>query len=275
MLISIGSIAVSFAALVVVLLVYLRRARRRFAAADRALRERDAENQALAGRLIVAQEAERRRIARDLHDDLSQKLALLNVEIDLLATQGIVDWHRREQRFRRLSRAVAEITSDVHDLSHELHPSKLRPLGLVTALDALCRDLSCKYGIIIDFHHIGGPVTHDADVCLHLYRIVQEGLHNVVKHSAATHAIVEVEVGSAALDLRIADQGRGFVPTAAAREGIGLVSMRERARIVGGQMIIHTKPAGGTRLGIRVPIVAERSREQGARVVSIRSAMHT
>jgi two-component system NarL family sensor kinase len=262
----------------IVLALFLNDARRRAEDTLRALHEREAalqeshrENQALAGRLIVAQEVERRRIARDLHDDLSQKLALLNVEIDRLAATGLGDWHRRERRIGSLSLSVAEIARDVHDLSHELHPSKLGLLGLVPALDALCLDVSRKYGIVVSFHHIGGSPRLDVDASLHLYRIVQEALHNVVKHSGAKQALVELETRPRAVDVRVADCGCGFVSSAHAREGLGLISMRERARVVGGQIAIHSAPGMGTRLGVRVPYSADSNLSDVSRPVVIRS----
>src|SRR5262245_20214328 len=202
----------------------LREARRRadlIVHIERALRERDAAlqdsarlSQALAGRLILAREAERQRIGRELHDDLSQKLALLSVEIDRLTPSGMVDRRRLEPRLRRLSTFVDEIAKDVHDLSHALHPAKVETIGLVAAMESLCRDISHRYYIVVDFSHKGDAPQIDAQVSLHLYRIAQEALQNVVKHSGAKQARVELEIGDTQLELRVADAGRGFVPDA-------------------------------------------------------------
>ena len=205
-----------------------------------ALERSQRENEALAARLIVAQEQERGRIGRDLHDDVGQKLALLSIELDRLQAPG------------RLSRLVGEIAQDVHDLSHELHPSKLETLGLITAIRSLCRDMSRKYGIAIEFRHKGGPRELALEVSLHLYRIVQEALHNIVKHSGAKEALVEVDVALDTFDLRIADHGCGFFPALDGQDGLGLASIRERVRIVGGRFAIHSSPGMGTRLGVRL-----------------------
>jgi signal transduction histidine kinase len=219
---------------------------------EASLRDKSRADRSLAGQLIAAQEEERRRIARDLHDDLSQKLALLNIEIDTMAANG-ADRRRQERRFQGLSNLVAEIAKDVHDLSHELHPSKLGSLGLVAAIEGLCRDVSRRYGIAVGFRHDGGSSFSDEPASLHLYRIAQEALHNVVKHSAAKEALVELQIGPDALELRVVDDGCGFVPTAETREGLGLTSMRERVKIVGGQIAIQSTPGGGTRLGVHLP----------------------
>jgi signal transduction histidine kinase len=235
-----------------------KRLERAFREREASLREKSRAGRSFAQRLIAAQEAERRRIARDLHDDLSQKLALLNIEIDTMAAGGAVDWHRQERRFHGLSNLVAEIARDVHDLSHELHPSKLGSLGLVAAIEGLCRDISRRHGIVVDFHHGGDSSFPDEPASLHLYRIAQEALHNVVKHSAAKEVLVELQIGQDALELRIVDDGCGFVPAARTQEGLGLTSMRERVKIVGGQIAIQSTPGMGTRLGVRLPSRVDR-----------------
>ena len=218
-----------------------------------ALRASMVENHALIGRLIAAQELERQRIARDLHDDLSQKLALLAIRIDRLSERDALDGDRLESRIRSLAQAVAEIATDVHNLSHELHPSKLETLGFVEAVRGLCRETRRLSGIAVDFRHSGASTIVDTHVSLHLYRIVQEGLHNVSKHSGASQALVELVTGPDAIDLRIADSGCGF-DESDSTTGLGLVNIRERVRLLEGQMVIHSAPNEGTRLGVRVPL---------------------
>ena len=221
---------------------------------EAALLDSHRENHVLAGRLIVAQEIERRRIARDLHDDLGQKLALLNIGMDSLAAGDVGDPGRLKARLSELSLIVADIAEEVHDLSHELHPSKLETLGLVTAIGSLCRDMSIRHNILIDFRHRGGAPRVDLEASLQLYRITQEALHNIVKHSSARQALVELESAPRVLELRIADQGRGFDAASKTRDGLGRVSMRERARIAGGEFALHSARGLGTRLGVRLPL---------------------
>jgi PAS domain S-box-containing protein len=220
---------------------------------DRQLQDTSALNHDLAGRLIAAQEAERRRVARELHDDLSQKLALLSIDADLLA-RGTTR-QAAAARVREISSRANEIASDIHRLSHQLHPAKLGAIGLVASLEALCRDASIQHHIAVEFTHGDIPIGVTADVSLCLYRITQEALHNVTRHSGATRALVRIARDADELTLNIADQGVGFTPRDSERGGLGLVSMRERVSFIGGQIIIHSAPGQGTRIGVRVPLL--------------------
>ncbi|HEY7289136.1 MAG TPA: PAS domain-containing protein [Vicinamibacterales bacterium] len=224
------------------------------------LQSRHAEIQDLAGRLIVAQEAERRRIARDLHDDLSQRLALLTIDVDLLARDHRTDGLGTE-RLDKISKRAADIASDVHALSHQLHPTKLEALGLVSAIQSLCRDVSRQHGVSVEFKHDRMPSQIPPDVALCLYRIAQESLRNVVKHSGAARAMVRMASSPDELRLHVADPGCGFDMTKNAHPGLGLVSMRERVNFAGGDIVVHSEPGRGTRIGVRVPIAAARSSE--------------
>src|SRR5208337_2407280 len=180
----------------------------------------------LSGRLIHAQEAERMRLARELHDDLNQNLALLAVELDMFhqkppATSGEVS-----ERMQELSDQVKTLSSSVHQLSHGLHPAKLQQLGLVSAVRGLCRELGAAHHIAIEFtpRAVSGPVPDDIALCL--YRIVQEGLQNVIKHSGSTAAEVELISNENELFLVVSDQGCGFDSVAVMDEGtLGLVSI--------------------------------------------------
>ncbi len=221
-------------------------------------------NRALAGRLIASQEEERQRIARELHDDLSQKIALLNIEVDQMANQIAGDEAR--SRLREISTRIGAIAADVHNLSHELHPSKLPMIGLAAAVQALCRDVSQQAGLEVGFTHGDVPRDIDANVSLCLYRIVQEALHNVARHSQARQALVHLAAETETLTLHVADRGKGFDSRQARAEGLGLISMRERVSFLGGQFAIHTFPGGGTRIGVRVPV------SPGARAASSASA---
>jgi signal transduction histidine kinase len=221
-----------------------------------ALRQSDERVEDLAGRLIVAQEAERKRIARELHDDLSQKLALLSIDIEQLPRRThseLADY------VRRISARAAEVATDVHHLAYELHPSKLESLGLVAAVQGFCRDISSQHDLQVDFEHRHVPPGVPPEIALCLYRIVQEGLHNVVKHSGAHEARVEMAAADGVLDLRIADPGLGFAASPGrSSTGLGIVGMRERVNIVGGKIAIHTAPGAGTRIGVRVRLDALR-----------------
>jgi signal transduction histidine kinase len=219
---------------------------------DRVLRASHERIADLAGRLIASQEVERQRLARDLHDDLSQQLALLNIEIDTLGRAAPLRRAGLLGRIREISQRTGDIASSVHRLSHDLHPSKLHALGLVAAIQAECRDVAAQHGMVIEFVHENVPETIAPDLALCLYRITQEALHNVVKHSGATRARVRLAAEHGALTLSIADQGKGFHP--ADESGLGLVSMRERANFMGGRFIVHSAPGRGTRLGVEIPV---------------------
>jgi PAS domain S-box-containing protein len=216
--------------------------------AEKALRESQTELRMLTGRLLRAQETERRRIARELHDDLNQGLALLAVELDLLS-------QKPGQSATDMSARVKELSSTVHDLSHQLHPSKLEQLGLVAAVRSLCRELTLGHGLPIEFSHHDVPDVIPEDTALCLYRIVQEALRNTIKHSGARHATVELSGSGETICLRIDDDGTGFdAGSADGHGGLGLISMRERLHLVGGAITIDSRPSGGTRIDVQVPL---------------------
>jgi signal transduction histidine kinase len=203
----------------------------------------------IAGRLIAAQEEERRRIARELHDDISQRLALLAIEIEQLAADLPSDatGHRR---WHELSRAAGDIATDLHRISHSLHPVKLEALGLVAAIDSFSQELWSSQSLVVRFTHANVPRCIPADVSLCFYRVVQESLHNIVRHSGVLEATVHLCGNERELFLRIADAGRGFVP--AGMHGVGLASMRERVTSLGGSLFVHAAPGRGTRIIAKV-----------------------
>jgi PAS domain S-box-containing protein len=222
--------------------------------AEEGLRESQQELQLLTGRLLEAQEVERRRIARDLHDDVNQSLALLTVEMDILAGAPPGTPNETASRVRELSNRIKELSSSVHDLSHQLHPSKLEQLGLVAALRSLCKELGHTHNLEVKFTHDPESVVIPQDIALCLYRIVQESLRNVVKHSGSQHAAVELWSTSNAICLRVVDDGIGFDSNSTrSRCGLGLISMRERLHPVEGEITIDSRPSGGTRIEVRVP----------------------
>ncbi|HEY7285763.1 MAG TPA: PAS domain-containing protein [Vicinamibacterales bacterium] len=225
-----------------------------------ALRSTNSELQNLAGRLIAAQEEERARIARDLHDDMGQKLALLTIDIDQLGRRGTLS-NEAAEHVRQVSDRAAEIASDMHRLSYQLHPTKLEALGLVPSIQSVCRDVSNQHAVLVEFRHQFVPPDLDPEISLCLFRIVQESLRNVVRHSGARRALVRVSGSKGELHLHIADQGRGFDVEEMSRAGLGLLSMRERVKFVGGDIVIRSAPGTGTRIGVRVPCASARSAE--------------
>jgi signal transduction histidine kinase len=211
-------------------------------------------NRTLAGRLIVSQEEERQRIARELHDDLSHKIALLNIDVDRLAHQLPRADH--QTRLRKISAQVSDIANDLHDLSYELHPARLRTLGLLESLRVLCSEFSQQRHIQVVFTSTEATLAHEVGpaVSLCLYRIAQEALHNIARHSGARHAYVHISYEDSDICLQIADSGVGFEPHATRHAGLGLVSMRERVGVLNGKLVIHSAPGRGTRVVARIPL---------------------
>jgi PAS domain S-box-containing protein len=209
------------------------------------------------GGLIRAGEREGARIARELHDDINQRLALLanglqEVEYAIPASTS----ESQKQELQELWRLTNEIATDIQHISHQLHPSKLHYLGLASTVRDLCREFSQQYKIEIDCAVSGLPENLDENVSLNLFRTVQESLRNVVKHSHARHVKVELTCQSGMVHLHVSDDGVGFNPDAPRlNHGLGLVSMRERLRSVGGSFSIWSRPSLGTLVEGTVPAV--------------------
>jgi signal transduction histidine kinase len=219
------------------------------------LRESHEELQRLAAEILGAQEAERRRIARELHDDFGQDLALVSVELDLLRQRLPTTPTEAQERIRSTSDRVKQLSSAIHDLSHQLHPLKLEQLGLVSAIGGLCKELSQNHGTQIDFHADDPLPSLSPAVSLCLYRIDQEALRNVVKHSGAATASAALAAQNGSLVLEVRDDGRGFdAAGVAGHGGLGLVSIRERLRLVDGELTVQSQPGAGTRLVAQVPL---------------------
>jgi PAS domain S-box-containing protein len=226
----------------------------------------------MGGRLITAHEQERTRIARELHDDLSQRMALLEIGLRTfeLDTPGL-SAHSAES-LRSITKMADEISSDIHSLSHELHPSKLDALGLMLTVSGFCRDFSKQHGIQVRFVNHGVPVNISKDVSLCFFRIVQEALRNVAKHSRALEATVDLSVAADGIELCVSDSGVGIDAESQRKDaGIGLISMRERLRVVSGHLSIESGPSRGTRIRAHVPMhvpqewAHEENRSQAAR----------
>jgi PAS domain S-box-containing protein len=207
----------------------------------------------LAGRLIHAQEEERSRIGRELHDHISQMLGVLTIRIDQLridpATPASLAGALEELR-----QSTAEITTDIHSLSHRLHSSALDYLGLVPALQRLVTEFSARHGIAIELTHNSVPASLKGDVGLCLFRVAEESLTNIAKHSRARTARVHVRGAPDGLHLTVEDSGNGFdVDSLERRGGLGFVSMRERLRAVRGTFHVDSAPSRGTRVEVTVP----------------------
>jgi signal transduction histidine kinase len=207
----------------------------------------------LAGRLIHAQEEERSRIGRELHDHISQMLGVLTIKIDQLRTNGDVT-PRIGAALDELRRETTEVTDDVHRLSHRLHSSTLDYLGLVPALQKLVSEFSERHNISIAFAHASVPASLPSEIALCLFRVAEESLTNIAKHSKADAAKVHVIGAPDGIHLSVEDAGVGFDTGAnMTRPGLGLVSMQERLRAVHGTIQVNSAPSGGTKIDAWVP----------------------
>lgn len=209
----------------------------------------------LSGQLISAREDECARIARELHDDVNQRMALASMELDQLRQNPPDTRDKLRDRLKDVMSQIAETSREIHRMSYDLHPSKLVHLGLVAALRSLFEELHKRHGLKIDFSLEEMPGDLPRDVSLCLYRIAQECLNNVIKHSGAREAKVELRVTGSEIRLRVSDRGSGFeVGSPRAKNGLGLISMRERLRLVGGNISVDSEPSKGTRIDARVPL---------------------
>ena len=220
--------------------------------ADEALR-------ALTGRLIEAQEAERRRLARELHDGLNQQLAMLAVELGMLAQQVPESSAKVRDQILNLRDRAERFSNDLRHMTHQLHPAALEHLGLVSALRGHCAEFSRHEGMRVWFHVSGQVRSTNPEVAVCLYRIAQEAIRNAAKHSQAKEAWVEIRQQRDAIRLSIVDKGVGFdLRTLKAGRGLGLVSMRERVELISGSLTIKSAPGEGARVEVRVPAASRR-----------------
>jgi PAS domain S-box-containing protein len=219
----------------------------------------------LSGRLLTAQEEERARIARELHDDVSQRMALLQIGLEELE-QALPQraWDLKEKLQAVVNTAVG-VSNDIHELSHQLHPSKLETLGLAASLEGLCRELSQQRKLQVRFVEAAphGEIPRDVTLCL--FRIAQEALWNASKHSEAVEARVELRGDGQQIELSITDDGIGFDSEGMGRNlGIGLRSMQERVRLVGGRLKIESNFGAGTKIYAAVPVQNKASKKKGS-----------
>ena len=207
----------------------------------------------LSGRLISAQERERSRVARELHDDLSQSLALLSIQLSELGN-GNSKSDLVKKRVAEFTSQIQKLSLDVHRISHELHPVKLEQLGLESALRGFCREVAAAHGFKVSFDAENIPRSMPNDISLCLYRVAQESLQNVAKHSNASKVDIHIEVNGAEICLIVTDNGCGFDPDVEkSHESLGLVSMVERIRSVNGTFTVDSTVGSGTEIVARVP----------------------
>ena len=234
-----------------------RAAEDRLRSGEEALRSSSRRIDDLGARLLHAQDTERSRIARELHDDISQQVGLLSMNLELLyeavppGTEPLAGDALNQAR---------EIARKIHDLSHRLHPTRLRLTGLVAALQTLQRELS-RPGTTITFTHDRVPANLPVELNLSLFRVVQEALQNALKHSKARTVAVDLRSSSNGLALAISDDGEGFNVDAAWGTGLGLISMSERIEAVGGTFDLRSRLGEGKFFTITVPLAVDAAAE--------------
>jgi PAS domain S-box-containing protein len=223
---------------------------------EAALQTSHAQLRALTGRVLVAEDEARRRISRDLHDDLNQRLAMIAVDLGKISGRvPKAPAGRIQQDLSELQVEVSKLCTEARRTAHYLHPSSLDDLGLVVALRSLCDEFSQRNSIEVRFVHRRVPESLPPGVRSSIYRIVQESLWNVSRHAKTDCAVVSLSGTDKGLRVSIRDRGAGFDPGARPGEvGLGLISIEERARLLGGTLQIRSRPGLGCRITVDVPI---------------------
>lgn len=223
------------------------------------LRQYRVQLQDLASALLSAQEHERQRIARELHDDISQRLAALVLDVATLEQQPTILPELTRQTLLPIREQMERLSDDVHDLAYKLHPSLLEHAGLQPAIADHIREVNKRTGLAVFFetNHVPDSLSLDHSTCL--FRVLQESLQNVVRHACATEATVKLRGSSTGVALSVIDNGQGFDAsgTNAYHKGLGLTSMQERLRLLNGFLRIHSKPTDGTKVFAWIPAKKE------------------
>lgn len=207
-----------------------------------------------ASTLLRVQEEERRRISREIHDGLSQKLALLEIELETLEGE-LSGLPKIKAQIEELRTSVCDVCTELHRICHALHPAVLEDLGLIPALEGYCAEYTRWTGVKTMLTYSDVPRDIPPATALCVYRIVQEALRNTAKHSGAKRAFVGLRSEAGFLHVAIRDTGCGFDPAALGhRSGIGLVSLDERARLAGGKCVLRSAPGRGTRIRVTLPL---------------------
>jgi PAS domain S-box-containing protein len=212
------------------------------------------EIRALAASLLTAQEEDRRRVSRELHDQICQQLASLAIDMGGLVADPPPP-EDAQSRLKALQARVVKASEETRHIAHELHPSVLDDLGMVASLQSLCKEFSERAGIPVEFTNVALPGSVPREVASCLYRVAQESLQNIAKYANAKHVSVALTLQKGTEVLTIADDGAGFDQEAVkGRGGLGLIGMEERARLVNGNLSIATQPGHGTRIALEVPL---------------------
>jgi two-component system, chemotaxis family, CheB/CheR fusion protein len=219
------------------------------------LQRTEEELRSLTASLFTSHEEERRRVARELHDDISQQLAMLANDLEQLRQNIPPTEAEMRKRLEALREAAAALSDELRRISHALHPSILEDLGLPVALRSLVTEFAEREGMPSNFTHRNVPDMLSREVSATLYRITQEALRNVAKHAGRTHVRVSLIANGSALRLTVRDLGEGFDPSES--RGLGLISMEERARLVGGSFRISSALGEGTTVQVQVPVATE------------------
>jgi signal transduction histidine kinase len=218
------------------------------------LRDSREEYRALARKLLTAREEAQRRLARELHDSFSQRLALLSMQAAKMEIEQI-DHEAFKTGLKRIQGEIEKLSGDVHDIARQLHPQILEDLGLGDALDSFCSSFSKNEGIPVEFRRGDIPADLKLETALNLYRILQEGLRNAAKHARANRIEVDIDLRQGVLHLSVKDDGIGFDVTGVRnKKRMGLISLKERASLIGGTLEISSKAGSGTEVKVTVPL---------------------
>ena len=209
---------------------------------------------ALRAEFVLAQESERSRLARELHDDLGQQVAVLLMKVDMATRERQTSPAQLLLTLSETGEGLRRLASAIHDLSHELYPGRLRLLGLEQTLGALCREVSVAGQVQVRFHSDAVPSEISEVAALSIVRVAQESLRNAVKHSEARAIDVWLTAKPSQLTLRVTDDGTGFDDTSLQPTGIGLQTMRERVELLGGRLVVTTAAGCGTAIEATVPL---------------------
>lgn len=219
------------------------------------------ELRALTGNLMTSQEDERRRLARELHDDISQRLAALSMDADDAMRNMEADRALARKKLEQIFQRTGQLSEDVRALSHGLHPSIIEDLGLAAALRMLTNEFGEREDMITSFFPHEVPEEIPVEISTGLYRIAQEALRNIAKHAGKSHVKVMLSGKPGGLELQIADSGRGF-DMKRHRSGLGLISIEERARLIHGTAVVESALREGTKVRVNIPLEVTQSLEQ-------------
>ena len=221
---------------------------------EKALQRSQEELRALTARLLSAQEEERRRVSRELHDDLNQQLALLTIKVESLERDLPTSPDLIREELEALKKTAEQLSDSVHRLAYQLHPAILDDLGLAVALQSYVRAFALREKIEVKFTHKNLPVDLPPEIASCLYRVTQEGLRNVARHARTSQATVGLKRIEDGIYLSIKDSGAGFDPRSVrSKGGLGIISMEERVRLVGGTLSLKSGPGRGTHVSVLIP----------------------